>query len=298
MYNEFVMKRFTIFLAVALVILGAATAARAQDATQSATSSPVPSPTEAPFNFEKAFKDYIFTQDTYNRAHADYILAKGQYLQANTLASNAKAREATAAMLTSRDDVLIVYLIALRQRLVESIGIPQSSLDGLNKRLETEISWYKTHKGRITSASTLEDLSADSESAKKHYATTEPLIYETLSSLPIGKVTTLRSTFTDILSSLKVKTNKIRTNGDLDTTTAERWIIETENKLARSVDKQVEAQGLILTISATDVRTQQVNKSETYNQVNFRLDESLQFMKEASKHIREVLKQLKTKPSA
>lgn len=289
------MKKVAIFLSVVLLILGISNAVLAQDSTNSGL---VAEPTEAPFNFEKAYKDYVFTQDTYNRAHADYVLAKGQYTQANTLASNAKAREATAAMLIARDDVLIVYLIALRQRLVESIGISQSTEDGLVKRIETEISWYRSHKSRISSASTLEDLSSDSESAKKHYLTTDPLVYESLSSLPVGKVTSLRSNFTDVLASLKEKTTKIRGNGDLDTTTAERWIIETENKLSRSVDKQVEAQGLVVTISSDDPRTMKVDKNEVYNQVNFRLEESLQFLKEASGFVREVIKQLKTKSSS
>lgn len=285
------MVRKILIIASAIFFLAAPILTRAQTSTPSAT----PIATEAPFNFEKAYKDYVFTLDVYNKLHSEYQLAKSQYLQANTLASNAKAREATAAMLVGRDDVMIVYLGLLNQRLVEAIGISETTKNGLTNRMNTEITWYQNHKGRISSAATLEDLSDDSKEAADHYALTEPLIYEVLSSVPTGKISDTRRMFTDLLGLLKQKTSSIRLAGDHDTTLAERWISETENKLTRSIDKEVEAQTLLLTITNSDTRTRNVNNGETYNQIIFRLDESMLFLKEASGYTKEVLKQLKTK---
>jgi len=285
------MVRKILIIASALFFLAAPILTRAQTTTPSAT----PTPTEAPFNFEKAYKDYVFTLDVYNKLHSEYQLAKSQYMQANTLASNAKAREATAAMLVGRDDVMIVYLGVLNQRLVEAIGISETTKNGLTNRMNTEITWYRNHKGKISSAATLEDLTDDSKEAADHYALTEPLIYEVLASVPTGKISDTRRMFNDLLGLLKQKTSSIRLAGDHDTTLAERWISETENKLTRSIDKEVEAQTLLLTITNSDKRTRNVNNGETYNQIIFRLDESMLFLKEASGYTKEVLKQLKTK---
>lgn len=264
-----------------------------QDTETPATATPVP--TEEPFNFEKAYKDYIFTQSVYNNAHSEYQLARAQYMQAQTLAASSKAREATAAMLSARDDLMIVYITLIRQRLIESVGVDGSISQGLMTRLESEIVWYRNHKGKISSVATLDDLSKTSDEARKHYETTEPLIYETLATVSVGKVSSERKAFTDILNSLKQKTSSIRANGDLDTATAERWIIETDNKLTLSIDKENEAQALVATIASTDPRTRQSNRGLTYTQVVARLNESLAYLKEASGFTREVIKQLKTK---
>jgi len=44
------------------------------------------------FTFEKAYQDYVYMTDLYEKAHAEYLLAKAQYAQAQTLTSQSKVQ--------------------------------------------------------------------------------------------------------------------------------------------------------------------------------------------------------------
>lgn len=261
---------------------------------QAQTPSPTPAATEEPFNFSRAYKDYVFMFDTYKKAHSDYLLAKAQYEAAKTLASQTKVRDATVVLLQSRDDVVVTYLTALRLKLSESEGVSEIDRDGLYTRIDSEVAWFKNHKASIPSAGTLADLTTDSAEAADHFVTTTPLIYELLATIPFGKVDTIRMSATEILSQTKTKVAEIRANGDHDTTVTERWILETENKLTRSLDKEIEAQTMIASLPAKPKTGQRDNKEQSYNDIIAKLTESLQFLKEASNFMREILKQVKT----
>ncbi len=266
----------------------------AQDASTSALTVS-PSATPEVFDYAKAYKDYVFVTDQYNNAHSSYLLAKAQYSQAQTLASQTKAQEATAAMITARDSVMKAYLVALRLRLSETEGVSDTSKQGLYSRIDTDVSWWATHHDRIDSAASLTDLTADSSDAQKHFPTTEVLSYEVLSTIPQGKEFSLRTRLIDLLGRTKSVITKVRSNGDLDTTEAERWTLQTDQKLTRSQDKEIAAQSLIATLSSTDSRVAQLNKANTYSQVTSTLGESLQYLKEASSYLKEVLKRIKFK---
>lgn len=266
----------------------------AQDASQSAASA-TPSPTPDVFNFEKAYKDYVFVTDQYNTAHSAYLLARSQYFQAQTLASQTKAQDATAQMLSARDVVMKAYLVALRLRLSETDGVSDTAKEGLFTRIDTDVSWWTAHHDRIDSAASLTDLTSDSDDAKRHFPTSESLSYEVLSTIPQGKEFVLRNDLTALLGRTKTQVDKIRSNGDLDTSEAERWLLQTEQKITRSQDKEIAAQALIATLTSTDVRVQNQNKNIIYNQVTSTLSESLQYLKEASNYLKEVIKRIKYK---
>ena len=247
------------------------------------------------FNFEKAYKDLVFNISVYERAHSEYLLARGQYLQAKTLASQTKAQEATVLMLQTRDEVVRTYLLALRMRLLEAEGTSDTAKSSLLARIDNEISWFEGHKGRISSAGTLEDLVDDSEEASEHFADfTEPLCYEFLVTIPSGRVTNLRNTLSAILTRIKTKTAAIRAKGDHDTSITERWIIETENKVTRSLDKEVEVQGLIAQFIPGGT-SRKKDPAAIYSEALLKIRESHQFLQEASNFLKEIIRSIKTK---
>ncbi len=247
------------------------------------------------FDFQKAYKDYVFMYDLYKKSHSDYLLARSQYQEAKTLAAQTKARDAAVAMLQARDDVVITYLTALRMRLSESEGIADPDREGLYNRLDGQIAWYKDHKDSIPSAGTLDDLVKDSDEAKDHFSTTEPLSYEVLATVPVGKVEVLREKLNNILVEIKIKVEEIRSKGDHDTSITERWILETENKITRSLDKEIEAQKLIVELQTPSDKYKTQSREKTYNNVIALLQESNQFLREASSYMREIVKSIKTK---
>lgn len=287
------MKYHKAALVVSVIAFGLSFAVLTHAQTSSESASP--SATAAPevFDFTKAYKDYVFIVDQYNKAHADYLLARAQYLQAKTLASQTKARDATAVMIETRDDVMATYLTALRLKLSESEGVNETVKNGIYTRIDNDVLWWKSHKSRINSAGSLEDLQQDSDAASKHFPTLEVLSYEVLSNISLGKELVLRNELNTLLSRTKEKIAQIRANGDHDTTNSERWVAETEQKLTRSLDKEIEAQKQMELFSQTKPGTQA--RSETYNQVVFRLNESVLFLKEANGYMKEVIKDLKIK---
>lgn len=243
------------------------------------------------FNYQKAYSDYVFALDTYKREHADYLLARGQYLQANTLASQTKAKDETEQMLIARDEVIATYLLALRMKLFESQGVKQSEKDALFTRVDSEIEWYRNHKNIINSAGTLEDLIIASEESFEHFTiNSTPLFYEVLSTIPIGEIDLLRRKGTDLSSLLKTKMQQIEIedqNADLKTMT--QWLTETENKLTRALDKQVEAQNTILQIQSPDPR-KKIDYASLYNTIVVRSQESSQFVRESIDFMNEIIR--------
>lgn len=259
-------------------------------------SSPRSSLAQEDFDYTKAYKDYVFTQDVYQKAHGDYLLARSQYLDAQTLASQTKAQASTVAMLRARDDVMVTYFTVVRMRLAETDGISDTEKNSLYGRLDSEIAWFQAHKDGISSAASLDDLVVDSSEAAKRFTAIEPLIYEVLGTIPIGRVETLRTSINKILAQIKTKIEEIRVNGDHDTTNAERWTIETENKITRSLDKSIEAQKIIYSfqgIEERDLRQMDLNKE--YNGAITILQESNQLLRESASYMREIVKQIKTK---
>ncbi len=290
--------RITAILSAVVFLLVGIVSVHAQDASPSASSAAAtasPSPTPEVFDFNKAYKDYVFVTDQYNVAHSTYVLARSQYFQAKTLASQAKAQDATAKMLIARDDVMKAYLVALRLRLSETDGVSDTTKQGLFTRIDTDVAFWKTHHDRIDSAASLQDLTSDSNSAKLHFPITETLSYEVLSTIPQGKEFVLRNQLADLLSQTKTKISKIRANGDLDTSESERWVLQTDQKLTRSQDKEIAAQDLISKLTSTDPTNTNQKKSVIYGQVTQTLVDSLQYLKEASSYLKEVLKRIKYK---
>lgn len=250
---------------------------------------------EEEFDFERAYQDYVFTLDVYNSVHAEYLLSKAQYEQAGTLVAQSKAQEATTNMLEARDDVVTTYLTAIRMRMVEAEGVSDITKNGLFSRLDSEITWFKDHKERLPSAGTLADLQADSEEASERFKElTQTVAYETLSTIPFGKLSLMRTATSNILTSINNKVFQIRANGDKDTAIIERWGLEIESKITRSLDKEIEAQALIPNFTVDTSRNRRPDYRKNYNDIIFKLDESRQFLRDATEFIEEIIREITT----
>jgi len=250
---------------------------------------------EVGFDFERAYQDYVFTTDVYNNQHSAYLLAKAQYKQAGTLVSQTKAQEETVKMLEARDDVVITYLTSLRMKLSEAEGVSNITKNGLFTRLDAEIAWFSDHKSRIRSAGTLDDLAADSDEASNRFSSlSEVVAYETLATYPFGKLSLMREETNSILSAIKDKIFEVRSNGDKDTAIIERWAFEIENKITRSLDKEIEAQSIIPSLTGPGKGSQRVDRRGFYNSIIFKLDESRQFLRDATEFMNEIIREITT----
>ena len=267
----------TIILATALII------------SSSLAQSPEVTTTAAPeFDYNKAFQDYYYTTGIYNRYFDDYQSARAKYFQITTLATEDAAREATSKMLTARDDVIVTYLTAIRMKLRETSGLTEEDKNTTFDRIDTEITWYKDHKTQVPSAQTLSDLVTDSDEAKSHYLLTKAVVYFALIQVAEGKIDYFRNQLNENISDLKVKIGEIRENGDKNVIPVEHAIIDIENKVQRSRDKEVEA------IDRINLARGDVNATIVYEDSLARMQESFLYLKEVNSNLREIIKQIKT----
>ncbi len=243
---------------------------------------------EEKLTFERAYQDYTYNYDIYRRANSEYESFRLQYIQYKTLAAQENAREATVRMLQARDEVVKTYLTAMRTRLSESQGIMDDKRASLNSQIDASVLWFADHKDSIPSAGSLDDLEKDSGEAKERYGTDEYMLYDTLITISIGKIAFLREKQENTLGEIKTKVTEIRANGDKDTGVIERWILDTEAKITRSREKELEALGLLSKLrgyGSVDVNV--------YNEILFKLSETHQYLKDANSYMKEIINQIK-----
>lgn len=246
--------------------------------------------------FDNAYKQYSLEIEEYQKTHDEYVLARSQYLKFGTLTSTNNAKDATIVMLQARDDVVISYFKAVKEKLSETQGIPDATRDALNVRIDEETKWFSDHSGRLSSAGSLDDIVKDSDDAKNRYESVDSLIYEALSVVASGKISRLRERLVGTFSSVSKKVSEIREEekeGFTFTTRKleliDRWIFETENRVTRSEEKQVEAEA-----EFTEFTGDKKKNAPTHNVVLSILGESQQYLKEASLFVKEIIREIKT----
>ena len=89
---------------------------------------------------------------------------------------------------------------------------------------------------------------------------------------------------------IKIKLNQIKQAENKDVTLAERWLLEAENRLAWSQEKQIQSRTEIDKIS----QLRYGNKRETtFYQARFLLEEAQQYLKETNSYLLEVIREIK-----
>ena len=241
------------------------------------------------FNFNRANSDYLYNYGLYRQSYNEYVAAKQAYLKYQTLTSKTEALEKTKQMLKNQDEVIKTYLTALRLKLAETSGISEYEQNILYLKLDSEIAWFAKHQEEIQSAGSLDDLADSAKDGKEQYQKTEILIYESLGGILASKETGLREEINQKIKELKDKIGEIRLKGDKKTALAERWLLEAENRLTRSQEKQFAAQQILSSLKVSNT-----NKAGDYNQAQFAFEESHQYLKDANSYLKEVLREIKS----
>lgn len=240
------------------------------------------------FDFKTAYNDYLSTYNQYRAAHEEYTTASQAYINYQTLTSKTEAFEKTSKMLGLRDGVVKAYLTAIRLKLAETTKITNYDQNILYLKLDSEINWYSKHRDSLPSAGSLEDLVDSSEEAQRKYLETETFIYPVLGAILGGKETNLRDKISRNVEAIKAKLAEIKQKGGKNTTVAERWLLEAENRLTRSSQKQISAQKTL-----NQIKTYDSDKERTYSQAQSTLEESHQYLKEANSNLRELVAEVK-----
>jgi len=240
------------------------------------------------FNFQKAYDDYLHNYNQYRQANTEFISAKQAYLNYQTLNSKENALNKTSNLIRREDEVVKTYLTALRLKLGQISSISDYELNIIYLKIDNEVAWYQNHQNNLNSTGSLEDLVKSSQTMKQRYQETEVLAYQTLGSILAGKQAYYRIQIKQQIDSLKEKIGIIRQTGDKETQTAERWLLEAENRLTRSQEKEFEAQQILAKMKVSDI-----NKIRDYNQAQYKIEESHQYLKEANHYLKEIIQEVK-----
>ncbi|MBI4057810.1 hypothetical protein HY405_00625, partial [Candidatus Microgenomates bacterium] len=245
---------------------------------------------DAILTFKRAYEDYVFSYTLYRSAETDYQFARGQYLTFKTLDSRRNAQEATAKLLTLRDEVVKTYLTAVRTKLRETKGvIDDSTYYGL---IDPEVVWFIAHKGTISTSNSLDELVSKSDEARDRHGMAEVAIYQTLSGITIGNLNSLRQELILITQSTKNKIESIKQTSDPNERlsdrkiqTIERWMGDVETRLARSREKEFQGQAVMAERLHPDYTAD--NFGNYIGGVQPYFEESLQNLREASSFLKE-----------
>jgi len=242
------------------------------------------------FNFNRASSDYLYNFDLYRQAHQEYISARDSFLQYKTLTSKTNAFQKTLKMTQARDETVRTYLIVLRMKLEETLGLSLSEKNVFSLRLDNEATWFSNHKEELSSAGSLEDLVELAHKAEERYQQqTEVLIYQTLHKILVGKENNLAEKINKQITALKEKLREIKEKGE-DVSLQERWLLETENRLRRFEEKISDSVKKIEELEKSVFR----DRRQTYQEAQLILEEAHQYLKEANRYLKEIVRKIKT----
>ena len=232
-------------------------------------------------DYATAYQTYINKTGVYQSAYSDYQVARSNYLASQSLDSQDKAIAATLKMLQARDDVMASYLSAIIAK-GDKILSPTT--------LNTEVNWYNAHNNRLASAGSLNDLVSDSDEAKNEYQTiTLPIIYQSIVALGVGNNTYIRGELVNEIAILQAKIDQIKANQDKDVSLIERSLVDVQNKISRSQDKDNSAKNLINSIKPND---NQIDND--FQDAESLVADSNSYLKEANQELLQIITEIKS----
>lgn len=227
------------------------------------------------FTYSRALSDYVYTFDQYRAAHQQYELKVTEYRQFKTLTAQTSAYESGLNMLLRRDDVIRTHLTALRLKLAETAGVNPLDREAVFARVDQEVNWLFAHQTRLKNTANLSELTRISKELESHYPAINVLMYQALATVLSGKQNFLHQELTVSYLTLKDKVGQ---------TNLDRWLIEAEQKLQLSSERQTTAR---LTTSRLTAQTR--NLPQEFTALTTTLKESHQYLKETAAALQEII---------
>jgi hypothetical protein len=262
------MKKTALTILFVLVFLFSASVAKAQT-----------------FDAAKAYSDYQYQLSIYQQNYSEFQDAKTFYLGNSTLQLKEVARQKTIKMLKSRDNLMSVYLTALRMQILETKGFDDSQKNVVFGRIDSEVDWYKNHISVYLDSDQLVDLFNKSDESKSRYKTnTLPIIDESLFDIGQSQEIGLRLSHQEIYSNLKNFINEQVALGKLRIDPFNRWFNDIE--AVSELLKKNEASG---TEKIQTIYTHNYGVESTYDDATKILTSSVEPITQLNNYLTEML---------
>jgi len=163
----------------------------------------------------------------YQQAYSDYTDAKNAYLANQTLSLKEDARKKTFTMLVARDQLMVVYLTAIRAKIAELTGLSSDDKNNIFGKIDAEVNFYTNHQTAYHSEDDLPQLFATSSQSQSQYTkTTSLIVNESLFDISLGQVSGIRQSQEQIYSTLKDIINKGVADGKLKLDPFNHWLTD------------------------------------------------------------------------
>lgn len=155
-------------------------------------------------SFDRAYQDYQYNLSLYQSSYSAYQDARDFYQKNQTLSLKEDARKKTLTLLRQRDELIIVYLSAIRAKINETEGLTDGDKNDIFGKIDPEATWYQSHKNRYNDEDSLDTLFSEGAGASDRYAaTTSPIIYQSLFTISYGQMVNLRQEHEKIYTDVK-----------------------------------------------------------------------------------------------
>lgn len=251
----------------------------------------ISNPKAQTLTFDRAYSDYQYNLTLYQQAYSDFQDAKNAYQINQTLALKETARQKLLAMLESRDQLMVVYLTALRTRISESTGLTNDEKDAIFVKIDAEVKFYANHKTRYGSdndTSTLFNGNAESETQYKN--TTQPIVQESLFDISLGDIVGIRTKQERVYSNLKNMIDKGVAAGTLTRDPFNNWLSDIDATDQTLISNENTAKNQI-----QKIYTQNYSYQGGYQYAINTLTSSVQPLTQYNEFLNEVLNYIKSK---
>lgn len=180
-------------------------------------------------SYNKAYQDYQYNLTQYNEAFSNFKYAKNTYTANPTLNLKEEVRSKMFTMLTARDQLLSVYLGALKAKISEDTGLTKEDKESIISKIDLDINWHEEDKAKYLATDSLEVLLGKSEEGKKRYEEiTSITISKALIYITLGQEISLRLKHEQILSGLKSLIDSGVASGKLTASPFTHWFEDIE----------------------------------------------------------------------
>ncbi len=156
--------------------------------------------------------------------------------------------------------------------------------------LSSESFWYGNHSTKLRSAGSLNDLVSDSDDAKNQFQnSTTNLIYQSIIILGTGNNSFLRGELNSEVGQLQAKIDEIKSNRDKDVSLIERSMVDVQNKISRSQDKDNSA-----TTTVNSIKPNDQQKDAVFQSAVTLVTDSNSYLKEADAGLLQIITQIKS----
>lgn len=239
-------------------------------------------------DYVSSLSDYQSNLEKYRIAYQDYLKSKSEYFTYHTLSAETAALNKTKILLSVRDDVLISYYHALKEKIKDTQGIASFDADLQNTNIDNRLLFLQNHKSTISSVNTLNDVVNKSREVDDFRKQMNSESDQVIGTVLLGKVKYQSDKTLQNINLLAESVNRVKNNGN-NTGKLERWLLETGNKQQLAEGKLLDAKNLLNSFTPDDYEDMQ---NEKFQLVKSSIANANQYLNESIANGLEAIKEI------